>query len=380
MLNVLVYGRHKWSILMKECLEKEYSDTLFKINGEGVSVPFFVVEAKENDNEIDYNKAAEMYQNGEINAFVIPKEYYIQYNEIIQNLVRRQVNVNDIYNGMRLIERIHELLANDTSAVNNLIAPMLQDSYLSYLEFHVADHCNLNCKFCTHFSPLVKEPVFTDYNSWANDISKLKEYINDIGVIRILGGEPLLNSRLSDYVELTRRLYPNSIVTVVSNGMIIDKISSELIDTMVRNQAFFHISYYPPLDDRLDDIKKFLVDSKIPFTVSPRMDSFLKTQTLNRAEDTDFFYSCFQATCTCIHNGMIAPCFAPFTTKYFNDAFDKNLPTDEGIDLYAEEMTTSELKLKLLYPLERCRYCNGGKAYPWEIIGKNSNLEDWVDL
>lgn len=379
MLKVAVYGQLKWSHLMKECLENEYSKLLEETNGETVSVPYFISFENENENVISFDKVKELYSSGEINAIVIPKEYYIQYNDIIQQLVKREINVNDIYNGMRLIERIHELLSNDKSLIAGLITPMLSDSYLSYLEYHVADHCNLNCKYCTHYSPLVKDAKFTNYYDFEQDLNRLKNYIDDIGVIRILGGEPLLNPELPRFIELTRQLYPMSVITVVSNGMVIDRISDELVDTMNRNMAFFHISYYPPLEDRMDSIKRFLVEKKIPFTASPKMDKFLKTQKLTASDNTDFFYNCFQATCTCIYEGKIAPCFAPFTTKYFNDAFDKELPEGEGIDLYDEENTTESVKLKLLFPLERCRYCYAGTPYKWEIIGKNSCIEDWAD-
>lgn len=378
MLNLAIYGNTKWSIILKECLENEYSELLKEVNGETVSVKYTIVSEMSSDNEIDYNTMARLYHEKKINAIVIPKEYYMQYNEIIQNLVIRQININDIYNGMRLNEKMHEILKNNKALIPELITPMLNDSYLSYLEYHVADHCNLNCKYCTHYSPLVKGDVFTDINSLEKDLLQLKKYIDDIGIIRILGGEPLLNKKLPEFIKLTRKIYPKSIITIVTNGMIVDRMSEELMDAIKDNMAFIHISYYPPLEERIETIKRFLVDNKMLFTMSPKMEVFMKMQTLNRNDSDDFFYSCFQATCTAIHNGKLAACYAPFTTKYFNEAFNQNIPENEGIDLYAEDITTDSLKLKLLYPMERCRYCTCGKAYPWEIVGKNSILEDWV--
>ncbi len=106
---------------------------------------------------------------------------------------------------------------------------------------------------------------------------------------------------------------------------------------------------------------------------------FNKTQTLTPQADEDFFYSCFQASCTCLHEGRVAPCYAPFTTKYFNQAFGQELPMGEGVDLYDEPLNTAMLKAQLLIPMERCRYCVSGNACPWEIVGKHSALEDWVE-
>jgi hypothetical protein len=210
------------------------------------------------------------------------------------------------------------------------------------------------------------------------DLLQLKKYIQDVGVVRILGGEPLLNPCLTEFIKYTREIYPNAIIYVVTNGLLIEKIDENLINTMRNEMAFFHISYYPPLENRIIQIQKFLVEKGIAYTLSPLNKEFNKTQSLTDNKNPDFFYSCFQASCTCIHEGKLAPCYAPFTTKYFNEAFNQNLPTDEGIDIYDEELSMQELKLRLLIPMERCNYCIAGEAMPWEIVGKNSSLEDWI--
>lgn len=194
----------------------------------------------------------------------------------------------------------------------------------------------------------------------------------------MLGGEPLLNPELGRFIELTRKLYPASIITVVTNGLLIDRLDAALIETMKNNLAFFHISFYPPLKDKVKEIQEFLYEKGIPFTITSMITEFNKTQTLDPTQDEDFFYKCFQASCTCLHNGKVAPCYAPFTTKYFNTAFGKKLPTEEGVDLYDETLTSPVLKAELLIPMERCRYCVAGSSCPWEIVGKHSIEDDWV--
>ena len=346
MINVAVYGKLKWSEMMKSLLENEYSDFLEENGGERIKVEGFLVDAQKEGQSDTFLVAdfAKLYHEGKLAALIIPKEYYMQYNVLLQELIKAGINVNDIYNGIRLSENIQ----NRKSDLQRLITPMLSDSFLPYLEYHVTDHCNLNCKFCSHYSPLVDEPVFTDIDKLEKDLRRLKLYIEDIGVIRILGGEPLLNPELPDFIERTRRIYPGSVITVVTNGMLLDRITPELIKTMDRNLAFFHISYYPPLEAKIDEIKKFLVDKKIPYTISPKITEFNKTQRLCPSDNTDFFYDCMMATCNCLYDGMIAQCYAPYTTKYFNKAFDTSIPGDEGIDLYNDENTTEDIKLKLL--------------------------------
>lgn len=376
MLHVAVFGNSKWSCLMKEILEKEYSEMLDQNSGETICVDAFVTLGQpQNNAEVSIREFCRRYAAQELSAIIIPKEYYIQQNELVLTLLREGVDVEDIYDGIRLSPQIR----TQPDVVSCLITPMLYDSYLPYLEFHVADHCNLNCKYCTHYSPLVTRPVFTEYEPFAANLRQLKKNIADIGVIRILGGEPLLNPELGKFIELSRELYPASIITVVTNGLLIDRLDTALIETMRKAMAFFHISFYPPLESKVQEVKKFLYEQGIPYTITPMIAKFNKTQTLMPRQDADFFYSCFQASCTCLHGGKVAPCYAPFTTKYFNQAFEQNLPVEEGIDLYDDALTTPILKAELLLPMQRCDYCIAGRPYDWEIIGKNSALEDWVE-
>lgn len=375
MLHIAVFGNSKWSLLMKDILEKEYSELFIEDGGEGILVDSFVVlGTPQNDGEISLQEFIKQYASGQLISIVIPKEYYIRHNNLVLALLRNGVDVNDIYSGIRLSDQ----LRTNPELVAALITPILSDPYLSYLEFHVADHCNLNCKYCTHYSPLVPGPVFTDYERFSSDLRQLKHYIPDIGIIRILGGEPLLNPDLGRFISLTRDLYPASIITIVTNGLLIRQMDAELIEVMKEKMAFIHISFYPPLQEKIQEIKRFLYEKQIPYTITEITTEFSKMQTLTPHSDDNFFYSCFQASCTCLQDGKLAPCYAPFTTKYFNAAFSQKLPVDEGIDLYDDTLTLTRLKTELLLPMQRCLYCVSGQPCPWEIVGKNSVLEDWV--
>lgn len=375
MVPVAIYGDSKWSKLMADILEKEYAEFLEKNGQEPLGAAAFVVpEPGQTACAISVPEFARRYAAGELAAIIIPKEYYIQQGELVLTLLGLGVDPDDIYDGIRLDESVRRR----PDALAHLITPMLYDPYLSYLEYHVADHCNLNCKYCTHYSPLVPEPVFTDFESFCRHLEQLKKWIPDIGIIRVLGGEPLLNPQLGDFIAYTRRLYPASILTVVTNGLLIPRMSEELMETMRNNTAFLHISYYPPMQERIGAAQAFLYEHQIPYTITALTREFNKTQTLTPQSDEDFFYRCFQASCVCMHDGKLAPCFAPFTTKYFNHAFGANLPTDEGINLYDPELTVPMLKASLLVPMNRCRYCIAGEAKEWEIAGRKSTIEDWV--
>ena len=78
---------------------------------------------------------------------------------------------------------------------------------IPYLETHLCDHCNLNCKSCSHFCPLVTEPTFTDLEQYTKDIRVLSKKLA-IRTIRLMGGEPLLHPQdIASKLIHTNRLY-----------------------------------------------------------------------------------------------------------------------------------------------------------------------------
>ncbi len=69
----------------------------------------------------------------------------------------------------------------------------MQKPVIPYLETHIMDSCNLNCKGCTHFSNLYEIDSNVSYEQFMNDINQLSQKCFVIQ-LRLLGGEPLLNT------------------------------------------------------------------------------------------------------------------------------------------------------------------------------------------
>ena len=89
---------------------------------------------------------------------------------------------------------------------------------LDYLEFHLADHCNLNCAGCTHFAPYA-DRRFADLVETRRDFLRLNELFSNIRHIRIMGGEPLLHSEAAEFVRMVHEAFPRSSVRLVTNGI-----------------------------------------------------------------------------------------------------------------------------------------------------------------
>lgn len=92
---------------------------------------------------------------------------------------------------------------------------------LRYLELDIAYSCNLACKFCTHFSDFNKSGIvdYEDGSKWMRDWSKRVFPLT----FRILGGEPMLNPRMCDYITLAAELWPQSIRALATNGFLVSR-------------------------------------------------------------------------------------------------------------------------------------------------------------
>ena len=113
---------------------------------------------------------------------------------------------------------------------------------IEYLEHHIVDHCNLNCAGCSHFSPLA-EPWFEDFEDFKRDFTELSK-VADVGMIRLMGGEPLLHPDVNKFLILTRQLFPNSGIQLVTNGVLLKKRKEEILETCNNANITICISNY----------------------------------------------------------------------------------------------------------------------------------------
>lgn len=249
---------------------------------------------------------------------------------------------------------------------------------LFQIEYHLADHCNLNCKGCTHFSNLVPEPVFADYERFEKDIIQMKKYFSHIHTFFLMGGEPLLNKDFIKFVKVLRKYYEYADIKIVSNGLLLMTLTPETIQCIKDSDAKFSISAYNCLD--IDKIKDFIVTNEIQAELRIEKENFSKF--INPHGDSDAYPvwdKCFRKNCTFLERGRIAACCMPFVSKYFNNYFDENLPGPESevIDLYEEGLTGNEIQRRLITPMDRCRYCGFDVEYEWDTSRPPFDKNDW---
>ena len=139
---------------------------------------------------------------------------------------------------------------------------------LDYLELHLTDHCNLNCKGCSHFSPIATK-WFAKLSDYRHDLERLSQLFFNIRKIRLLGGEPLLHPEVNAFIAATRQHFPLASVVLVTNGILLPTMDEDFWKCCQKNGVTIDMTIYPPVSKKRDVIRKLV--KKREYALSPTM-------------------------------------------------------------------------------------------------------------
>lgn len=252
-------------------------------------------------------------------------------------------------------------------------------------EINIVDHCNLNCKCCNHFSPLAS-PCFLSLEEFEKDMKRIAELTNgNVGRIWLIGGEPLLHPNLVQFLYSARKFFPNTHITLNTNGTLLLKQSSEFWGGVRENKIELTLTKYPiSIDYKLIDKKMQLENVKYSYTLSSLV--LKTTYHLPLAENSELdscknYMQCWHANeCITVRNGRVYTCPIAAHAHYFNEYFNKNLYVgdENSIGLYEIE-TEKELLEFLKKPIPFCKYCNiAGYTYDLEWGISKREISEWT--
>lgn len=314
------------------------------------------------------HEAIRMYKSGVVSCFILNALQSI-------DAIRRDARTFQSYGieTRAVLVALPEFI--ETGYLEKVI-PAEEYRRLPYVEYHVADHCNLNCKGCVHFSPLVKDKIFPVFAEVEKDLRQLNRLVPYIDNIRILGGEPFLNRELPKYMQITRDIYPYANITVVTNGLLLKSCS--FLDDFVKYRIGIDISLYKPMMANIDIILKMLRDKGILAGVSDPIEDF--AYALDKQGGHARFAKRHNCTCPNLYNGGLYVCPVIAYMKYFNKAFGYSFDEMDGrIDIYDSSLDFEKLQEelhKVRRTCDNCLYISGEHmvSRPWE-----QTLEATVD-
>jgi MoaA/NifB/PqqE/SkfB family radical SAM enzyme len=253
------------------------------------------------------------------------------------------------------------------------------------VEVHVAEHCNLNCGGCNHFSSLAKEE-YLQPEQFERDIKRLAELSKDYYAIKILGGEPLLHPDITAFFDIARKYFPSTPIQITTNGILLVKQPDEFWQNCSKNKITVSISQYPiKLDKKA--IKKAAKTNKVKlmFNGSTAQERMCKLPLdLSGSQDIKkSFQKCAISwgCCVTLREGRIYTCCIAAHIKFFNEYFRQNLAiTDKDyVDIYKVN-SKEEIINFLEKPFPFCRYCKTSEtkfAQRWGI--SKNEITEWID-
>ncbi len=251
------------------------------------------------------------------------------------------------------------------------------------VEFVLSDYCNLNCKGCTHYSPLAPKKFET--------LDTLRRTMAHIGRVAgsgiskayLIGGETLLYPHLEEAMELLRANFPSQQLYIFTNGLIIPRMSDSFWETARRNDIILGVTRYPI---------KFDYDSAIALAKSKgvRVEVFA-----DRSDDHSFFryaldprghrnraiahLKCDNRGCLSVVGDRLYPCSISGCVHHLNNAFGTKFTHRPGDYIEVKDIrSVDDIRRLRDRPVPFCEYCIL-PPNPVTHAPSNRTPDEWIE-
>ncbi|MCH9686376.1 MAG: radical SAM protein [Deltaproteobacteria bacterium] len=230
------------------------------------------------------------------------------------------------------------------------------------LEAHIVDHCNLRCDQCCSLSPQL--PAYeVDPEQLARDLSWAHQVLAP-STFKLVGGEPLLHSRLVECLEVARRSAIAPMVLVTTNALRIHRVDPEfwrLVDGVT-------VSAYPtpgiPTEIH-DHIMAKASEHRVVvnWKVQSHFVAMDRSSPQPDAETTAAIYDdCWlRRRCHTLRDGRLFACPRPI---HLRSVHPEHVADDDGVELRPGPTRATQVQayLERLQPLRTCQMCHGARG------------------
>lgn len=171
-----------------------------------------------------------------------------------------------------------------------------------------------------------------------------------------MGGEPLLNPIVVDFCVVTRQFFPKSQIVLVSNGILLPKLTDEQIDRLNKSNIELCISNYGlKLDwDQINKFNRHYFHAKndmynISLDLTGGQDIKKSFENCDIVNGKWYFFK----------DGRIYQCCVMANIDYFCEHFGKKIEYDlDDVSINIFDHTLEEIEAFLNTPHQACRYCD----------------------
>ena len=275
-------------------------------------------------------------------------------------------------------------------AITHKLAPRPRERM--WIEINVADHCNLNCQMCDHFSQLAP-PTFLGVDEFRRDMERLAELSRGhIDILKLQGGEPLLHKDICRFIAITRSLFPKSIIFLFTNGLLLMKSEHSPDGNLWQYCKDYDVTVQfttYPINLNVQAIEDKAAEYGVKIDVFAEVSNRLHGEKhsarlpfdLNGDVENHCFISCYHLNETItLRHGKLYTCSIRPYVEYFNNAFNQNLELseDDSIDIYKAQ-SYEELAEFVTRRVPFCRYCDIAKRSSVKWARSNRELSEYVD-
>ena len=263
---------------------------------------------------------------------------------------------------------------------------------LFQIETHITEHCNLKCRSCLHFS-CIAENEYLSTEIFDGDFKRLSQITNKLSVIKLVGGEPLLHPKICEFIKIARKYFPNTLIQITTNGILLDKQSDTFWRICSENNVVISVSTYP-INLDVEIIEKIARENRVYLVYDQDWEKIYDKRYIGRQfmcqwnidvkgkqDYRKSYYNCDYKLggCVTLREGKIYNCCVAAHIKYFNNHFKKNLETCnfDYVDIYSIK-DVDEIYDFLKKPFPFCRYCNPSKIKFVEWDTTKKEISEWT--
>jgi len=246
---------------------------------------------------------------------------------------------------------------------------------LGWIEVHLVDHCNNNCRWCHNYSPFAPKREY-EAREYFDGLDVLLKRVR-VNAISLMGGEPFLHSDITLFASELLQRYCRPLM-VTTNGFWLSHDAIRAYKELWPLLSTIRISRYPTIERRLGGegsmreliagIRKYNPKIFIDF---PDKGTFNKLAFFEQSEEVEMW--CGNANCTALLPDMrMGRCGAGAYTHFAPQGM-----VSEGFlssrhmfyDLKKFSAQTFWLWRKR-YPLDACSFCSfarPGKSVNWKL-------------
>jgi organic radical activating enzyme len=279
---------------------------------------------------------------------------------------------------------------------------------LPFVETMVTYACNLSCEGCTNYS---------DYNvtgsvPWHTAKGWISNWLQrvDIPDFGLIGGEPMLNKEVSEWLIGCRELMPDSQLRFTTNGSLLIK-KSNILDTIFDvGNCVFKITVHQPNEFYVQEalnkvfsytdwepvtefgIQRWRAKNNVRFQINfPK--TFYKTfrgeysnMMPHDNEPADAFSVCCQQTCPLLYNGRIYKCSSiALLAKTLTDWSQEQDVWKSYLDYKGIGIDSTDAELSAFIdgfgkPESICRMCPSANDNQLDHVNTVMTKANWIKL